>query len=120
MDQESATEPPARSEPEELREEIRETREDLGKTVEALAGRADVKAQARQRFDDGKERLRRRQEQARAKLTEVGAKARNVTPEQARGAAGQVAHRAQKRPLPFALAGAFVAGLFAGRRLGRR
>jgi Protein of unknown function (DUF3618) len=120
MEEEAATEQAGPSEPEELREEIRETREDLGETTEAPAGKADVKGQARQKLDDGKERLRQGQEQARAKVTEVRAKAKNVTPEQAREAAGQVAHRAQERPVPFALAGAFVAGLFVGRRLGKR
>ena len=39
-------------EKEQLREEISETREELGETVEALAGKADVKAQAKEKADE--------------------------------------------------------------------
>ena len=55
--------------PDQLREEIAQTREQLGETVEALAAKADVKAQAKERVEEGKE-------QAKAKVAEVGGQVR--------------------------------------------
>jgi hypothetical protein len=40
-----------------LRADIRQTRADLGETVQALAGRADVKARAREQVDLTKQRV---------------------------------------------------------------
>ena len=45
--------------PDELREQIEETRQELGETVEALAAKVDVKAQAREKLEAGKEQLRK-------------------------------------------------------------
>jgi ElaB/YqjD/DUF883 family membrane-anchored ribosome-binding protein len=93
--------------PEEIRHEIEETREQLGETVEALAEKTDVKSQARAKVDEAKVRFHRKADEAKAKLVEVA-------PEQAKGAASGAAATASRRPLPFAAAGAFAAGLMAG------
>ena len=57
--------------PEALKDEIRQTRDDLGDTVEALAQKADVKAQAKQRIDEGKEQLRDYRQQAQAQAAQA-------------------------------------------------
>jgi len=49
--------------PEEIQAEIKQTRGELGETVEALAEKADVKAQARARFDDVREQAKQRADQ---------------------------------------------------------
>jgi ElaB/YqjD/DUF883 family membrane-anchored ribosome-binding protein len=43
--------------PAEIRAEIEETREELGDTVEALAEKTDVKAQAKAKVEDVKEKV---------------------------------------------------------------
>lgn len=99
--------------PDEIREDIEQTREEMGETVEALAEKADVKGQAQAKADETKQRIRGKAEEARAKLADA-------SPEQAKAAAGNVAGTAQERPLPFAVGGAFLAGLIVGRLMGRR
>ncbi len=42
--------------PQQIREDIEQTREELGETVEALAAKTDVKAQARAKVDETKQR----------------------------------------------------------------
>jgi hypothetical protein len=74
----------AEGDPSALRTQIEQTRAELGDTVAALAVKADVKAQARERFAGAKQR-------ARARVAVL---------------AGQV----KEHPLPFA-AGAAIAGL---------
>lgn len=61
---------------EELREQIAQTRAELGDTVEALSAKADVKAQASAKVDEGKQELRDKQAQAQAKLNEATAQAK--------------------------------------------
>ncbi len=109
----SPVSPPAESgneepqSPAELREEIQETREELGDTVEALAEKADVKAQAKDRIAGAKET-------AQEKKAEFIKKAKTATPESAGAGAQQVSSAVQEKPLPFAVGGAFAAGLFVG------
>jgi ElaB/YqjD/DUF883 family membrane-anchored ribosome-binding protein len=98
--------------PDELREEIQETREELGDTVEALAEKTDVKAQA-------KDRLSAVKDNAQQKKIQLVAKAKEATPDSASAGAQQVASTVQRKPVPFTAAGAFVAGVLAGRLLGR-
>jgi ElaB/YqjD/DUF883 family membrane-anchored ribosome-binding protein len=98
--------------PEELREEITETRQELGDTVEALAAKADVKAQAKDRVSAVKDTARQRKD-------DFVAKAKDATPDSASAGAQQVASTVQRKPVPFAAAGAFVAGVLVGRLLGR-
>jgi ElaB/YqjD/DUF883 family membrane-anchored ribosome-binding protein len=45
---------------EDLRRDIEHTREELGATVEALSHKADVKAQVREKVDEGKKQVRAR------------------------------------------------------------
>ena len=44
--------------PDEIRQEIERTREELGETVEALAAKTDIKAQAKAKVDETKQRAR--------------------------------------------------------------
>jgi ElaB/YqjD/DUF883 family membrane-anchored ribosome-binding protein len=103
----------ATREPEQIRAEIEETREQLGETVELLAEKADVKGQAKAKVDETKERLRHTAEEAKAKVS-------SASPDQAKGAAANVQHAAKEKPLPFAVGGAFAAGLLLGLLLARR
>jgi ElaB/YqjD/DUF883 family membrane-anchored ribosome-binding protein len=108
----SEVEPGARAagaprDPDEIKREIEETRGQLGETVEALAEKTDVKARARDRVDERKARLK-------SKAGDIREKISGATPEQAQQGAGQVAERAREQPLPFAVAGAFAAGLVIG------
>ena len=99
--------------PEEIRADIEQTREELGDTVEALAAKTDVKARAQERANDIKQA-------AQAKKDDFAAKAKEISPDSATEGAQQVASTVQSKPLPFAAAGAFVAGLLIGWLLGRR
>jgi ElaB/YqjD/DUF883 family membrane-anchored ribosome-binding protein len=94
--------------PEELREEIAGTREELGDTVEALAGKADVKGQAKAKVASAKEK-------AQDKLSS----AHDAAPESVSAGAQRIADRARSNPLPVALAGAFAAGIAVGWILSR-
>jgi hypothetical protein len=95
-------------EPEQLREEIEATREELGDTVEALAEKTRVKAHAKQRIEDTTASLVE-------KKNELLAKARQTSPDAAVSAAGELSHKAHGNPVPFAAAGAFIAGFLTGR-----
>lgn len=99
--------------PEEIRADIEQTREALGDTVEALAEKTDVKAQARDRIDTAKETVT-------GKAGEFVSRAKEATPESAGAGAQQIGSTVQERPLPFATAGAFTAGVLVGWLLGRR
>jgi ElaB/YqjD/DUF883 family membrane-anchored ribosome-binding protein len=99
--------------PEELRREIEQTREDLGDTVEALAEKTDVKAQANDRISAVKDT-------AQQKRDELVAKAKEATPDSAGAGAQQIASIVQRKPVPFAAAGAFAAGLLLGRMQRRK
>jgi len=99
--------------PEQIRAEIEQTREELGETVEALAEKTDVKTQAKNRFAAIKETSQK-------KRTEFAAKAREATPDSASAGSQQLYATVQEKPLPFATAGAFLAGLVLGRLTARR
>lgn len=99
--------------PEEIRSEIEQTREELGDTVEALAAKTDVKAQAHDRIAAAKETVTEKKD-------DFVAKAKGATPESASAGAHQLGSTVQEKPLPFATAGAFAAGLAVGFLLGRR
>jgi ElaB/YqjD/DUF883 family membrane-anchored ribosome-binding protein len=107
------TESEADRSPDQIRAEIGQTREELGETVEALAEKTDVKARARDRIDAVKD-------SAREKRDELAGKARQATPESASAGARQVSATVHDKPLPFATASAFAAGLAIGWLLGRR
>jgi hypothetical protein len=94
--------------PEEIREEIEGTRKELGDTVEALAGKADVKGQAKAKVDSAKQRA-----------DQLAARAKNAAPDSFGAGVQQVAESTQRNPVPMALAAAFGAGVAVGWILGR-
>jgi ElaB/YqjD/DUF883 family membrane-anchored ribosome-binding protein len=109
--------------PEELRAEIERTQEQLGDTVEALAQKTDVKAQASARIDAAKESVQQTvhgvQESVQHTRDDFVAKVKQSTPESAGAGAQQVSATVQEKPVPFAAAGAFAAGVLVGWLLGR-
>jgi ElaB/YqjD/DUF883 family membrane-anchored ribosome-binding protein len=119
-DPEAQGEPPS---PEELRAEIERTQEQLGDTVEALAHKTDVKAQASARIDAAKESVQQTVHGVQGSVQQTRedfvAKVKQSTPESAGAGAQQVSATVQEKPLPFAAAGAFLAGLLIGWLLGR-
>jgi Protein of unknown function (DUF3618) len=94
--------------PEQIQSEIEQTREQLGDTVEALARKTDVKAQAKHKLEETKASVSEKTEQLRGK-------AKDASPDVATTAATQVSRKAGEHPMPLAVAGAFLAGLVAGR-----
>jgi Protein of unknown function (DUF3618) len=93
--------------PEEIEADIEQTREQLGDTVEALTGKANVKAQA-------KDKIAQAKETAQDKKDDLTTRARAGTPDSAGAGAQQLASTVQRKPLPFAAAGAFAAGVLVG------
>jgi ElaB/YqjD/DUF883 family membrane-anchored ribosome-binding protein len=95
------------TEPEQIEAEIAQTREDLGDTVAALAGKTDVKAQAKQKADETRTA-------AQEKASETAAAARRTlqsAPERATQAGDRVRTAAQANPaaaVAAASAGALV------------
>jgi ElaB/YqjD/DUF883 family membrane-anchored ribosome-binding protein len=110
--------------PEQIRAEIERTQQELGDTVEALAHKTDVKAQASARIDAAKESIQDTVQGARESIAhtadEVVGKVKQATPESAGAGAHQVSSTAQDKPLPFAAAGGFAAGVLVGWLIGRR
>ncbi len=99
--------------PEAIEAEIEQTREELGDTVAALAGKADVKGQA-------KDKIASIKDTAQHKKDEFAARAHEATPQSAGAAAQRLASTAQRKPVPFAVAGAFAGGVVVGWILRRR
>ena len=93
--------------PEEIRRDIEDTREDLGDTAEALAQKADVKGQAKAKFEGVKQ-------SAQEKAQEFTSKAKQAAPDSAGAGAQQVTSVAQENPVPMAVGGAFLAGVVVG------
>jgi hypothetical protein len=87
--------------------EIEQTREELGDTVEALVGKADFKAQA-------KDKIAQVRDAALHKQDELASKARAATPGSAHAGAQQLASTVQRKPVPFAAGGAFAGGVLVG------
>jgi hypothetical protein len=110
--------------PEEIRAEIERTQQELGDTVEALAHKTDVKAQASARLGTAKESVQDSvdgmRESAAETKDEFVTKVRQATPESAAAGAQQVGATVQEKPLPFATAGGFAAGVLVGWLIGRR
>lgn len=110
--------------PEQIRAEIERTQQELGDTVEALAHKTDVKAQAAERIDAAKESIQGTVHGTRESITdtkdEFVTKVKQATPENASAGAQQMSAAVQDKPLPFATAGAFVAGVLFGWLIGRR
>jgi hypothetical protein len=98
--------------PEEIQRDIEQTRENVGDTAAALAGKADVKAQAKAKADSAKQ-------SAQEKKDELLGKAKQATPDSVGSGAQSVASTAQENPLPFAVGAAFLVGVVVGRILRR-
>ena len=109
----AASEESQQKSPEEIRAEIEHTREELGDTVEALAGKTDVKAQAKDRIASIKDTAQNRK-------AEFASRAQDATPDSAAAGAQRVTSTITREPVPFAVAGAFAAGVLVGRLIGRR
>ncbi len=93
---------------EEIQADIEQTRSELGDTVEALAAKTDVKARAHDKVDEAKARVNET-------VSGFGEKARDAAPDSAAQGASQAAEAVKRNPQYVALAGAFVAGIVAGR-----
>lgn len=110
--------------PDEIRAEIEQTQQELGDTVEALAAKTDVKAQAQDRIATAKHQVTENVAAAKDTVTQrkddFVAKAKQATPESASAGAEQLQSTVKDKPLPFATAGAFFAGLVVGWLIGRR
>lgn len=105
--------------PEDAQRQIAQTRERLGDTVQQLAQKADVKAQAQQRVQEGRDEVRARVDGVKEQALQLGGRVQEVTPEQAQQAVGQLV--GQVRAAPWAAAAALAGGLLLGRLLfGRR
>ena len=109
---------------EEIRAEIEETREHLGETVEALAEKTDVKARAHDRVEAAKATVAHSLGAARETVSgttdEFASRAREAAPDSAGAGVQRVTSTVQRTPLPFVIAGAFLAGVVVGRLLRRR
>lgn len=110
--------------PDAIREAIDETRSDMAETIDALGQKADVKARTANKVDETKE-------QVKAKATELGQRAGQAVPEQARPAVAsavdqaksattKAAVTAQQRPAVAAAIGAGALFLLVVRRRHRR
>jgi ElaB/YqjD/DUF883 family membrane-anchored ribosome-binding protein len=104
---------------EQLQHEIEEARAELGDTVDALAQKADVKARVSEKMEQRKAALRERQEDIKARVSGARERVSSTTPDEAKRAASQIAHTAERRPFP-AIAVALGVGLLIGRAIGRR
>lgn len=109
----------ATKDPEQLRRNIEATRSDLGDTVEALTHKTDLKAQLSEKVEQRKAALKQRQEGLKTKVGDARGRVSEATPEDAKRAAGQVAHTAEERPFP-AIGIALLFGLLLGWLFGRR
>jgi hypothetical protein len=99
--------------PEEIRHDIEETREELGETVETLAHKADVKAQAKAKVDEVKDRIGDKRDES---LNRV----KGAAPDSAGQAASAVSTRASENRVPLGIAGAAIGGFLLGRLTARR
>ncbi|SDT79430.1 DUF3618 domain-containing protein [Actinoplanes derwentensis] len=96
----------------ELRAEIRQTRAELGATVQALAGRADVKARAREQVEETKQRALVHVEETKQRVltraAEMTGRVRETPPRELAHEAGV---RVRANPLPLMLTVAGIAAL---------
>ncbi len=98
--------------PDQIRRDIEQTRHELGDTVAAVAEKADVKAQAKAKVDDVKQRVS-------GKKDEFADRARQATPESGGQAAEQAKTVARENQTALTIAGAALAGFVLGRLTSR-
>ncbi|MFE5677938.1 DUF3618 domain-containing protein [Streptomyces erythrochromogenes] len=101
--------------PDELRAQVERTRDELGQTIEALAGKADVKAQA-------KEKTAQVADLIHEKATHTAQLVKDATPDPVLDTAGRAATAARAHPKPLIVAGcaALVVFLLVRRGCGHR
>jgi len=113
--QQLASDPDVRAQ--QLRAEIEGTRQDLGDTAAELAGKTDVKARARDKFEQVKRSTAVRKERV---LSKTGSSDESGSGGGSGAAVAQLKRRAQEHPVPTAAAGALVGGFLLGRLTSRR
>jgi hypothetical protein len=91
--------------PEQIEADIERTREDLGDTVAAVAAKADVKAQAKAKVQEARERVLHKKDEMAAK-----------TPDAAGQGAQKLTTTVRSNPRPFAIGAAVLAVFWLGRR----
>ncbi|KOU95654.1 MULTISPECIES: DUF3618 domain-containing protein [unclassified Streptomyces] len=110
----------ASSSPAELRDQVERTRDELGQTIEALAGKADIKAQAKEKSAAVKgqavERAAMVADQIRQKREQAAQLVKNKTPDPLRERAGHAATVARANRIPLLAVGATVVALLLVRR----
>ncbi|MFE6910785.1 DUF3618 domain-containing protein [Streptomyces erythrochromogenes] len=84
--------------PDELRAQVERTRDELGQTIEALAGKADVKAQA-------KEKTAQVADLFHEKAAHTARLVKDATPDPVLDTAGRAATAARAHPKPLLVAG---------------
>lgn len=102
--------------PEELREQVERTRDELGQTVEALAGKADVKAQVKERVATMKEQAASASAQLREKSGQAARLVREKAPDPLVEKAGQGAEAARANRVPLLAGGALLIAFLLVRR----
>lgn len=86
--------------PDEIRAQTEEARQELGETVEALAGKVDVKAQAKNKVETTKETLKDKTDVAKTKAGEVASTTAGAVSEPARQVIEEAQQQARRRPGP--------------------
>lgn len=100
--------------PQQVREEIEQTRTELGDTVAALAGKTDVKAQAKQTVDAAKENVTGRVSEIKQNVTDKKddfvSSAQEATPQSASDAGQRVKAFIAENAVAVAAVSAFALG----------
>jgi cell division septum initiation protein DivIVA len=105
----------------ELRQEIEQTRTALAQTVDQLAAKADVKAAARAKAGQARQRVKSQTARIRAKAEAKAGPVWQQAPERVRRSLARGASTAQRRPMPMAaVAATLIAGYLAMRWWAKR
>ncbi|MFB7467804.1 DUF3618 domain-containing protein [Streptomyces sp. NPDC056224] len=106
--------------PEELRELVERSRDELGQTVEALAGKVDIRAQAKEKAAAVREQAAEKTAlvagRIRGKTRHAAQLVKDTTPEPVLDKAGQVARAARAHRKPLLVAGVALAVFLLVRR----
>lgn len=98
--------------PEQIEADIERTRRELGDTVAAVAEKADVKAQAKAKVHEARERVA-------GKKDEVLSRAKSATPESAGQGAQRITQAARDNRRALVIGAAVLAAFIFGRRSSR-
>lgn len=100
--------------PGEIRADIDKTREELGDTAAALAGKADVKGQAKAKVEEAKASASEAASGLVDKARQLGSDSHEGPSAAAESSAHPAMSSARRNPVPLALAAAFAGGLLLG------